>query len=150
MTTDTASAIRSQSRARFDARRWLVLGAPAAAVLAGLAAEFLDFRALRYPLLLIVLAGVVATAYALGGGRSGVAPFALAVAAGVASWAAAETLYVALHLARGQEFETTRFAPEWAKALWLIAAHGVFLGLPTGVAAGLVLQAVAWRRGRGR
>lgn len=125
----------------------LIFGAPAVAIVAGLAAEWLDFRALRYPLLLLVGLGVLATASALIGRRRDARTFALVVATGVATWAAAETLYVILHTLRGIPFEAERFGPQWAQALGLIAVHGIVLGAPTGVLAAVILHAgPVWRR----
>ena len=126
----------------------LLLGAPAAAVVAGMAAQWLDFNALRYPLLLMVLAGVTATSYAITGGRAGVRAFASAVLVGVATWGAAETLYVIVHAALGQSFEAERFGAQWTQALGLIVVHALALGAPTGVVAGVVLQIAALARGR--
>ena len=115
----------------------------AAAIVAGVAAEWLDFRALRYPILLIMLAGVTATAYAWTGGRGGWRPFVTAVAIGVAAWAAAETLYVVLHAAQGERFDAERFGPQWRQALGLIGVHAVVLGAPTGIVAAVLLQAAS-------
>ena len=123
----------------------LVWGAPFVAVAAGLAAEFLDFRALRYPLLLMVGLGVVATAIALFGRERGLRPLALTVLLGMATWAAAETLYVLLHLAGGERFDAERFGPQWRQALGLIGVHAVCLGAPTGVVAGIVREFIARR-----
>jgi hypothetical protein len=126
--------------------RWLLLAAPTAAVLTGLAAEYLDFRALRVPILLGVGFAVLPTAYALSGGRPGLRTFSIGVATGTATWAAAETVYVVIHAATGGTFSADRFGPQWAQALGLIAAHGVFLGVPTGIVAGLLLQLTRFRR----
>jgi len=139
--------------------RWLVLGAPLVAVLAGMAAEWLDFRALRVPLLLMVGFGVLATAHRLIGARAGGTlapaswrPFALAVLLGATTWAAAEATYTIIHVALGHQFHADRFGPQWSQAVGLIAAHGLFLGAPTGAVAGLMLQAPSllrrFRRGR--
>jgi hypothetical protein len=124
----------------------LLLGAPTAAILAGIAAQWLDFNALRYPLLLMVLAGVTATAYAITGGRAGWRAFAVTVAIGIATWCAAETLYVIIHTALGEPFDAERFGPQWSQALGLIAVHAFVLGLPTGVVAGVLLHAAALLR----
>lgn len=140
------AAARREARASTPAR-WLALGTPLVAVLAGMAAEWLDFRALRAPLLLMVGLGVLATAHRLIGVRTGWRPFALAVLLGAATWAAAEATYTIIHAALGQQFHAERFGPQWSQALGLVAAHGLFLGAPTGAAAGLMLQAPAlWRR----
>ena len=112
-------------------------------VLGGMSAEWLDFRELRVPLLLMVGCGVLAAAYATTRGRTGVRPFFATVAAGAATWAAIEALYVVIHLAGGERFHAERFGPQWSQAIGLVAAHGAFLGVPTGAAVGLVLQAVA-------
>jgi hypothetical protein len=129
---------------------WLIWAAPLTAQLAGGAAEWLDFRALRYPLVAIVLAGVTLTRYAHDVPRPGralrrrgaVDALLRTVLLGVITWGAAETVYVLLHAAQGERFEADRFGPQPAQALALIAAHGVFLGAPTG--------AVAWALLRGR
>ncbi len=118
----------------------LLLGAPLAALLAGIAAEWLDFRALRVPLLAMVGLGVLATSYAISGTRAGVRPALTALITGVATWAAAETVYVGIHLARGEPFHAERFGPQPAQAVGLIAAHGLFLGAPTGLAAAALLH----------
>lgn len=124
-----------------------IFGAPGVAVIAGVAAEWLDVRALRYPLLLVVGLGVLATAWALIGRRRDARTFALAVGIGFATWAAAETLYVIIHTVRGTPFEAERFGPQWAQALGLIAVHGAFLGAPTGLVAAVMLHAAPlWRR----
>ncbi len=131
------------------AERWLLLGAPLVAVLAGLSAEWLDFRALRMPLLLMVGFGVLATAYVLSGTRAGPRPFATTVLVGAATWAAAEALYCVLHVALGHRFHADVFgSSQPVQAVGLIAAHGLFLGAPTGVAAALMLHAPSWRRRR--
>lgn len=125
-------------------------GAPAAALAAGLAAEWLDFRALRYPLLLTVGAGVLATAWSLFGRRPNIAALLLTVALGAATWAAAEAVYVVLHAALGGRFSFEAAGPQWAQAVLLIALHASLLGVPTGVAAALALRMIAaLRRVRG-
>jgi hypothetical protein len=125
---------------------WLLLGAPIVALLAGLAAESLDFRALRYPLLLMVGLGVLATAIALFARERPLRAFVLTVLLGAATWGAAETLYVVLHVAQGESFDAERFGPQWRQALGLIGVHALFLGVPTGIAAGALRHLVA--RGR--
>ena len=133
----------AHERASFDP---LLLAAPVVAVLAGLAAEFLDFRALRYPLLAIVLAGVTLTSHALVRHRDGWAKWLIPVATGVATWGAAETLYVLLHVTQGTPFEAERFGSQPAQAVGLIIAHGLLLGAPTGFVAAILLRARAFIR----
>jgi len=148
--------------------RALIFGAPVAAALAGVTAEWLDVRALRYPLLLMVLAGVAATAFAIesrgrdvanasdpargrgqesGRGKPLRQRVVRALIIGVSTWAAAEMLYVIIHAARGEAFEAERFGPQWAQALGLIGVHALFLGAPTGIVAGALLRVRArlWR-----
>lgn len=123
-------------------RALLSFGAPAAAVLAGVAGEWLDVRALRYPLLFAVGLGVLATAYALFGARPGLRATLLSVALGAATWGAAETLYVLIHAARGEAFEADRFGPQWAQALGLIGVHALVLGMPTGAGTAALLHTI--------
>lgn len=143
MTTSSIASPGAAGLRRWVSRDVLVWGAPLAAVLAGLSAEWLDFRELRYPLLLLVGAGVVATAYAMLGTRGGMRAFALTVLLGVATWAAAETLYVVIHASSGQSFDAPRFGAQWSQALGLIAIHACVLGAPTGIVAALLLRAPA-------
>jgi len=140
--------------------RALIFGAPAAAALTGVSAEWLDVRVLRYPLLLMVLAGVAATVFAIESRGRGVAhtadpargrglprPYGALIRAliiGISTWAAAETLYVIIHAARGESFEAERFGSQWAQALGLIGVHALFLGAPTGIVAGTFV----WTRAR--
>ena len=121
----------------------MLMGAPLVALLGGMSAEWLDFRALRLPLLLAVGLGVLATSYAISGTRTGVRPFLWTVAVGAVTWAAAEAVYAVIHVAAGERFHAERFGPQWSQALGLIAAHGLFLGAPTGIAAALMLHAPA-------
>jgi hypothetical protein len=123
-----------------------VFGAPVAALLVGLSAEWVDFRELRVPLLLVAGFGVLATAYAIHGTRTGWRPCARTALIGVTTWGAAQTLYVLLHLARGESFNAGRFGPQWSQALALIAAHAVFFGAPTGAVAGAMLHLPSVRR----
>jgi hypothetical protein len=118
----------------------LLLAAPVAAILAGCAAEWLDFRALRWPLLALVLAGVTLTSYALLRARDGWSRLLVPVAVGFATWTSAEILYVVLHTVQGESFSAERFGPQPMQALALIAAHGLLLGLPTGLVAALILR----------
>jgi hypothetical protein len=110
-------------------------------LLAGASAEWVDLRALRVPLLMFVGLGVLGIVYALVGTQTGVRPFLFAVATGVLTWAGAETVYCVLHAARGGTFELSAGGPQPVQALALIALHAAFLGVPTGAAAGLLLQA---------
>lgn len=137
---------RPAARGRRWDERWLLVGAPIAAALAGLGAEWLDFRALRYPLLVMVGAGVLATALALFAHERPWRAFVLTVVLGAATWGAAETLYVVLHAAQGEQFDAERFGPQWRQALGLIGVHALFLGVPTGLAAGLLRHLIASRR----
>ena len=126
-------------------RRLLLLGAPIVALLAGTAAEWLDFRELRAPLLLMVGLGVLATAYAVNGTRGGWRPLVWTVLIGVATWAGAQGVYAIIHAASGERFHADRFGPQWSQAMALIAAHGVFLGAPTGLAAAILLRVAGLR-----
>jgi hypothetical protein len=121
-------------------------GAPLVALLGGMSAEWLDFRALRVPLLLMVGFGVLATSYTMTRGRTGGRPFLRTVVVGAATWAAVETVYEIIHLAAGERFHAARFGPQWSQAIGLVAAHGLFLGVPTGIAAALMLHAPVLRR----
>jgi hypothetical protein len=149
MTTQTTTmrAGGADARRALSAGRLLLLGAPVVAVLAGMAAEWLDFRTLRAPLLLMVGFGVLATAYAVGGRRRGWRPFVATVLIGAATWAGAQTVYAIIHTASGERFHADRFGPQWSQAIALVAAHGAFLGAPTGVVAAVLLW-VAARRAR--
>lgn len=123
----------------------LFLGAPLAAVVSGMAGEWLDFRALRVPLLVAVGFGVLATAYAIHGTGGGWRRFAATVLIGAGTWAGAQSIYVAIHLASGERFHAERFGPQWSQAIALVAAHGAFLGAPTGFAAALILRIPIFR-----
>ncbi len=144
----TIASIQASSRSILTPKRHiglLLFGAPVAAILAGVAAEWLDFRALRVPLLLVVGFGVLATAYSVSGARRGWRPFAATVLIGIATWAAAQSVYAMIHVAGGERFHADRFGPQWSQAIALIAAHGAFLGAPTGVAAATILWIAAHR-----
>jgi len=142
MTTTVASHRRQHTPSFREMGQPLLLAAPTAAAAAGLAAEWLDFRALRAPILLGAGLGVLATGYALARGRRGAVPFALTVALGVATWAAAEGVYAVSHAARGGtfNFEASPLESQAGQALTLVLAHGVFLGVPTGLAAAALLH----------
>jgi hypothetical protein len=127
---------------------WRMLpAAPVAAVAIGIAAEWLDFRALRYPILLFVLAAVLLTS----GAMDRLAPHESArlaalrtIVVGVLTWGAAEALYVVIHAMRGEPFDADRFGPQPAQALGLIAVHAFVLGAPTGIVAAMLLRVRAW------
>lgn len=140
-----ATTLRMTTPRRAAGRRIdpFLFAAPVAAVAAGMGAEWLDFRALRYPLLLMMGLGVVVTGYALVGDRTGWKAAVKTVVLGVSAWAAAQTFYVVLHLALGGRLNFEMFDSQPAQAAGLIVAHGVFLGAPTGgvAAAGLWLMA---------
>ncbi len=118
----------------------LWFAAPAVALGAGALAQWADFQALRVPLLLFVGVGVLATAYAATSGARGWRAAAIAVAVGIGTWALAEAVYSILHVSLGERFHADRFGPQWSQAIGLIAAHGLFLGAPTGIAAALLLR----------
>ena len=142
MTSPAASIAKPRAASPPEAPdRWLVLAAPVVALLAGMAAEWLDFRALRVPLLLMVGFGVLAHVL-----RADARP----------RWPApvrrdgghrrrhlgrgARRVYAIIHVAAGERFHAERFGPQWSQAIGLIAAHGLFLGVPTGIAAALMLS----------
>jgi hypothetical protein len=145
MTADAPPSHGPRSLAGFDLQ-YLVWGAPVAAVLAGMAAQWLDFRALRQPLLILVLVGVVATTYVLADGRRGIRAFFIGFGVGFAAWAGEQLVYTSLHIASGERFTAEQFGPQWAQALVLIIAHATLLGLPTGAIAGLLLHLPPLRR----
>ncbi len=144
MTATMATRAASIPVASFGPKRSasgiLLFGAPFVAVLAGMSAEWLDFRAFRIPLLLLVGFGVLATAYGVGGARGGWRSFAMTVLIGAATWAAAQSVYAIIHIASGERFDADRFGPQWSQAIALIAAHGAFLGTPTGLVAAIILR----------
>jgi hypothetical protein len=118
----------------------MLLGAPVAAVVAGMAAHWLDFRALREPLLLMLGLGVLATTFALARGQRGWRMFALALAVGMAAWAGEQVVYSVLHVLARDAFDAERFGPQLAQPFGLTAAHALFLGAPTGAVAGILLH----------
>jgi hypothetical protein len=137
---------RVSSPARRGAGDVFVLAAPTAAVILGCVAQWLDFRELRVPLLLIAGVGVLGTASVLARGRQPGRLLLTSMVLGMLTWAAGESVYVVLHVALGESFHAERFGPQPLQAIGLIAAHGVFLGAPTGIVAGLLLIAVQRRR----
>jgi len=146
--TTHATTIRSSGTRpplRLGLARWLLLGAPYVAIVAGMSAQWFDFRALRVPLLLLVGFGVLATAYATSGLRRDWRAALTTVLIGAATWAAAQSIYAIIHIASGERFHADRFGAQWSQAIALIAAHGVFLGAPTGIAAAMILRIAALR-----
>jgi hypothetical protein len=143
--TDAAILRTALFTPRNSIRTLMLLAAPVAAIVVGVAAEWLDFRALRYPILLAMLAGVATTAAAIEKApASSLASFSRAVALGALTWGAAESLYAVLHVLGGEPFDADRFGPQWAQALGLVAVHATVLGIPTGVVAGVILRLRAW------
>lgn len=120
----------------------------AAAFVAGALSAFTDFRALREPILVMMVIAVALSAASLVRDKRGWRPFLTALALGPAAWAGAQVVYVLLQAIRGEPLEADRFGPQWAQALGLIGAHALFLGVPTGAAAGGLL--FGWRRLRRR
>jgi hypothetical protein len=139
--TSITTAVPAPAQRRFEPRATLAWGAPLAALLAGVGAEYLDFRELRVLFLLGVGIGVLATSYALFGARPGARRATLTALVGVLAWGAAEAVYVVLHALRGELFLADRFGPQPVQAVALVGVHALFLGLPTGIAAAAVLQA---------
>jgi hypothetical protein len=119
------------------------------ALAAGLSAEFLDFRALRVPILLLVLSGVIAGVRLVNIGRPG-HRIAIALVSGAAAWGGAQLVYAVIHASRGRTFDFNAWPWEAqaSQAAGLILAHAVFLGLPTGIAAAVVVEAWTWLRRR--
>jgi hypothetical protein len=91
---------------------------------------------------------VLATAWAVTGGMRGWRAFFVAVGVGVGAWGLAQIVYVIAHVVAGETFDAERFGPQWAQALGLIVAHGLFLGVPTGAIAGLLLNLPPLRTSR--
>lgn len=148
-TAPTYARVANDAAAGFRERAML-LAAPAAAIALGLAAEWLNFRELRILLLLTAGFGTLATSAAVLRGRRGVAAMLFAAGIGMATWGGAQVIYAVIHVALGERFDAPRFGPQPAQALALIAAHALFLGLPTGIAAGALLHAGGLRRRLGR
>jgi hypothetical protein len=118
--------------------------APAAAIAAGLFSSLTEFREWQELILVMMVAGAAAGAVGLAGDRDGRRLALTALALGPAMWAGAQVVYVAVQLVQGDPFEADRFGPQWVQAVGLIAAHAVFLGVPTGLAAALLV--LGWRR----
>jgi hypothetical protein len=89
--------------------------------------------------------GVLATAYSVNGTRRGWRRFGATVLIGIATWAGAQSVYAMIHIGGGERFHADRFGPQWSQAIALIAAHGAFLGAPTGLVAAVVLWVAANR-----
>jgi hypothetical protein len=133
MDSDKRNALGVHSSARSVA----LLAAPLMATTAGLMSHWWDPRqALLLPMGLAVLA----TAWAMSSGRHGWFLFFLSVGVGAAAWGFAQTVYVCAHALAGEPFDAERFGPQGAQAIGLIAAHALFLGVPTGAVAGLLLN----------
>ena len=113
------------------------MGAPLAAVVSGVLAHFV---ADRQPLLIPMTIGIVATSFALARGRKGPRVFLLALGVGFLAWGGEQIVYSITHVIAGERFEAERFGPQWAQVLGLTFAHAVFLGLPSGLLAGLLLH----------
>lgn len=122
----------------------LAVGAAAAAITTGLLSALTEFREWRELILVMMVAGAAMGAAGLHRGSDDRRLTLTAFVLGPAMWALAQIVYVMVQLGRGEPFEADRFGPQWAQALGLIAAHAVFLGTPTGVAAALLV--LGWRR----
>jgi hypothetical protein len=119
------------------------LAAPLAGVVAGLAGQYADFRSLRALILLAVGLGVLATAWAATRHADNVRTIAVAAAIGATAWGGGQVMYVILHIASGEPFDMDMFDAQWEQAIALTVAHAAFLGVPTGLVAGLLLT--GWR-----
>ncbi len=150
MATTSPVYHRAATEAPRRVDRLMLLASPAAAVALGCAAQWLDFRELRMALLLIGGLGTLGTSAAALHGRRGIAAALVAAGVGVATWGAAQALYALIHVALGERFDAPRFGPQPTQALALVAAHALFLGLPTGIVASALLHAGALRRRLGR
>ena len=73
-------------------------------------------------------------------GTRGWFTFFRSVGVGAATWGLAQTVYVCAHVVAGEPFDAERFGPQWSQAIGLIVAHALFLGIPTGAVAGLLLN----------
>jgi hypothetical protein len=91
-------------------------------------------------LLLPVGLAILATSFVLADGRRGWRTWLQSVLVGAVTWAGAQVVYVFAHIVAGVPLDAERFGPQWAQALGLIVAHAVFLGIPSGAVAGLLLN----------
>ena len=126
-------------------RVFLASGGVLGALIVGAAGEWLDFRALRAPILLAVGVCVLAAACSIRT-RGSARDFLRTAVIGAATWGAGGTLYAIIHVVRGESFDASRFGPQWSQALGLIGVHALLLGLPTGIAVAALMQAYRWRR----
>jgi hypothetical protein len=77
-------------------------------------------------------------------------PLFAALGLGTAMWTLSAAASVALHLVRGQPFDFfEQFDSRPARALALVLAHAVFLGLPTGLVVGVAAAAFSRLRPAG-
>ena len=139
----TASPTRGAPQ--LSVRAFLASGAVVGALTVGAGGEWLDFRALRAPILLGVGVCVLAAACSVPRSR-GFIDFVRTALIGAATWGAGRALYAFIHIARGESFDASRFGPQWSQALGLIAVHTVLIGLPTSIAVAALMQAYRWRR----
>jgi hypothetical protein len=139
------TASRRRRSPPLPSRAFLASGAVLAALIVGVGGEWLDFRALRVPILLVVGICVLAAACSFSP-RGGVGDFVRTSLVGAATWGTGGVLYAIIHVARGESFDASRFGPQWSQALGLIAVHALLLGLPTGIAVASAMQAYRWRR----
>jgi hypothetical protein len=149
VTVSNPTASRRRGLLRVPGRTLLASGAVVGAVIVGVGGEWLDFRALRVPILLAVGVGVLAAACSFPR-RGGIVDSVRTALVGAATWGAGGVLYVIVHLARGESFDASRFGPQWSQALGLIAVHALLLGVPTGIAVAGLMQTYHWRHGQTR
>ena len=115
------------------------------ALIVGAGGEWLDFRALRVPILLAVGLCLLAAVCSVPA-RGGIRDFVRTSVVGAATWGTGGVLYVMIHVARSESFDASRFGPQWSQALGLIVVHALLLGLPTGIGVAALMQAYRWRR----
>src|SRR4051812_8624134 len=113
------TASRSTTRLRMPGRALLASAALLGTLIVGAGAEWLDFRALRVPILLVV--GLCARAApAPFPKRGGLRDMLRTSLIGAATWGAGGLLYVTIHVARGESFDAARFGAQWSQSLGLI------------------------------
>lgn len=122
----------------------LAVAATAAAITTGLLSALTEFRDWRELILVMMVAGAAMGAVGVHRGPSNRRLALTAFLLGPGMWALAQVVYVLVQLGRGEPFDADRFGPQWSQALGLIAAHAVFLGIPTGAAAAVLV--LGWRR----